>query len=47
MQLVWVLKRLRDQDRQCTYKRNTEAVQRNHCCCGKAMRIVGCERVCL
>jgi hypothetical protein len=33
------------QDRQCKYKRNTEARSRNHCCRGKAISITYSECV--
>jgi hypothetical protein len=32
-----------EQDRQCTYKRNTEARSRNHCCHWKAISITNSE----
>jgi len=35
------------QDRQCTYKRNTEARSSNHCCSGKAISITYWQRVCV
>jgi hypothetical protein len=35
------------QDRSCSYKRNTEARLRNHCCHGKILRITHSEFVCV
>jgi hypothetical protein len=34
-------------DRQCTYKRNTEGLSRNHCCPGKVISIKYTEYVCV
>jgi hypothetical protein len=34
-----------EKDMQCTYKRNTEELSRNHCCSGKAISITYSECV--
>jgi len=40
-------RRIISQDRQCQYKRNTEARSCNHCCGGKTITITYCKCVCV
>ena len=42
---LWHVSSTRQQDRQCTYKRNTKTRSRDHCCSDKARRITYSEWV--